>query len=37
MYDFDEIEKLDNVEMMEKQKKNSKFFALAILASILTF
>ena len=37
MYDFDEIEKLDNIEMMERQKKNHKFFAQAIFASMLMF
>ena len=37
MYNFDEIEKLDNIEMMEMQKKNSKFFAQAIFASMLMF
>ncbi len=34
MYDFD---KLDNIEMMEKQKKNGYFFAQAIFASMLMF
>ena len=34
MYDF---EKLDNIEMMEQQKKNNKFFAQAIFASMLMF
>lgn len=37
MYDFDEIEKLDNIEMMEKQKKNKYFLAQAIFASMLMF
>lgn len=37
MYDFDEIEKLDNIEMMEKQKKNQYFLAQAIFASMLMF
>lgn len=35
--DFDEIEKLDNIEMMEKQKKNGYFYARVILASMLMF
>lgn len=34
---FDEIEKLDNIELMEKQKKNGYFFAKAIFASMLMF
>jgi len=33
-YDF---ENLDNIEMMEKQKKNGYFFARAIFASLLMF
>lgn len=33
-YDF---EKLDNIEMMEQQKKNNKFLAQAIFASMLMF
>lgn len=37
MFNFDEIEKLDNIEMMEKQKKNGYFFAKAIFASMLMF
>lgn len=36
-YDFDEIEKLDNIEMMERQKKNSYYYARAIFASMLMF
>ena len=35
--DFDEIEKLDNIELMEKQKKTKFFFAKAIFASMLMF
>lgn len=34
---FDEIEKLDNIEMMEQQKKNGYFLAKAIFASMLMF
>ena len=34
---YDEIEKLDNIEMMEKQKKNNYFYALTIFASMLRF
>ena len=37
MYNFDEFEKLDNIEMMERQKKNGYFFAHAIFASMLMF
>lgn len=34
---FDELEKLDNIEMMERQMKDKYFFAHAIFASILMF
>ena len=34
MYDF---ENLDNIEMMEQQKKNNIFLAKAIFASMLMF
>lgn len=37
MYDFDKIERLDNIEMTEKQKKSKYFFAQAIFASMLMF
>ena len=36
-YDFEELDRLDNVEMNEKQKKNKYFFAHAIFASMLMF
>lgn len=34
---FNDFEKLDNIERMEKQKKNNYFFAKVIFASMLTF
>lgn len=37
MYDFDEIEKLDNIEMLERRKNDKYFFAKAIFASMLMF
>ena len=34
---FDELEKLDNIERMEMQKKHGYFLAQAIFASMLMF
>ena len=36
-YDFEELDKLGNVEKNEKQKKNKFFFAHAIFAYMLMF
>ena len=36
-YDFDELDKLDNIELIERQKKNGYFYAKAIFASMLMF
>ena len=36
-YDFDELDKMDNIEQAEKQKKKTRFFAQAIFASMLMF
>lgn len=37
MYDFDKMEELDNIEMMEQHKEKNYFFAKAIFASLLMF
>lgn len=36
-YDADELEKRDNIEVMEEKKKNNYFFAHAIFAYLLRF
>ena len=36
-YDFEELDKLDNIERAEKDKKKKRFFAQAIFASMLMF
>ena len=36
-YDFDELDKMDNIEHAEKDKKKKYFFARAIFASMLMF
>ena len=36
-YDFDELDRLDNIEIDEKQKNNKYFLAHAIFASLLMF
>ena len=36
-YDFDELDRLDNIDRNEKLKKDKYFFAHAIFASLLMF